>query len=225
MPGEMTFRKDCEECGRSFLTPDKKAKICQRCAGKGHEKLRPETVTPKGTTGQTQKSLGKAQSPDRLMAQRPGSPGDRPQRKRPRGDRAQGSAGASGERKSRPQGSTSNPRSKKGRGRANPGADSRNRIERYQTYVQRSRETTERKAKDHRRRYGNSIPERCPGLEAVESTAGSNRGFDPGRALLHRKSLFFPSGRKKFLLGNQRSDRSRDRLEPLGGLPLSGPSS
>ena len=60
MPGEMTFRKDCEECGRSFLTPDKKAKNCQRCAGKGHEKLRPETVTPKGTTGQTQKSLGKS---------------------------------------------------------------------------------------------------------------------------------------------------------------------
>ncbi len=60
MPGEMTFRKDCEECGRSFLTPDKKAKNCQRCAGKGHEKLRPETVTPKGTTGQIQKSLGES---------------------------------------------------------------------------------------------------------------------------------------------------------------------
>jgi len=60
MPGEMTFRKDCEECGRSFLSPDKTAKICQRCAGKGHEKLRPETVTPKGTTGQIQKSLGKS---------------------------------------------------------------------------------------------------------------------------------------------------------------------
>ena len=49
MSGGMAFRKDCEECGRSFLTPDKKTKICQRCAGKGHPRLEPEPATPKGT--------------------------------------------------------------------------------------------------------------------------------------------------------------------------------
>jgi hypothetical protein len=44
----MAFRKDCEDCGRSFLTPDKKAKICQRCAGKGQPRPQSETVPQKG---------------------------------------------------------------------------------------------------------------------------------------------------------------------------------
>ncbi len=37
MSGGMAFRKDCEECGHSFLTPDRKAKICPRCTGKGQK--------------------------------------------------------------------------------------------------------------------------------------------------------------------------------------------
>jgi hypothetical protein len=31
MSEEMTFRKDCEVCGRSYLTPDRKARFCPRC--------------------------------------------------------------------------------------------------------------------------------------------------------------------------------------------------
>jgi hypothetical protein len=61
MSGGMAFRKDCEECGRSFLNPDKTKKICQRCAGKGHPRFQPETVTKKGTSpraaGNTKKSI------------------------------------------------------------------------------------------------------------------------------------------------------------------------
>ncbi len=48
MSAGMSFRKDCEDCGRSFLTPDKKAKICQRCAGKGQPRHQLETVPQKG---------------------------------------------------------------------------------------------------------------------------------------------------------------------------------
>jgi len=64
MSGGMAFRKDCEECGRSFLTPDKTTKICQRCAGLGHPRPQPETVTKKGTSpkaaGNTKKSIEKS---------------------------------------------------------------------------------------------------------------------------------------------------------------------
>jgi len=64
MSGGMAFRKDCEECGRSFLTPDKTRIICQRCAGKGQPRPQPETVTKKGTApkaaGKTKKSLEKS---------------------------------------------------------------------------------------------------------------------------------------------------------------------
>jgi len=32
MAGGMVFRKDCEDCGRSFFTPDRKTDVCPRCA-------------------------------------------------------------------------------------------------------------------------------------------------------------------------------------------------
>jgi len=41
MSVRMAFRKDCEECGHSFLTPDRVAKICPRCAGKGRKMEHP----------------------------------------------------------------------------------------------------------------------------------------------------------------------------------------
>ena len=39
MPVEMTFRKDCLECGRSFLTRDKAAKFCPRCGERVKERM------------------------------------------------------------------------------------------------------------------------------------------------------------------------------------------
>jgi hypothetical protein len=64
MPGGMAFRRDCEECGRSFLTPDKTRKVCPRCPGTGHPKPEAETITGKGTSpkpaGKTLKSPGKS---------------------------------------------------------------------------------------------------------------------------------------------------------------------
>jgi hypothetical protein len=60
MPGGMTFRKDCGECGRSFLTPDKKAKICQRCADKRLSRSRPVKGTGQGTSPQ---AAGEAKYP------------------------------------------------------------------------------------------------------------------------------------------------------------------
>src|SRR3972149_475401 len=38
MPAEMTFRKDCLECGRSFLNRDKTAKFCPRCGERVKER-------------------------------------------------------------------------------------------------------------------------------------------------------------------------------------------
>jgi predicted RNA-binding Zn-ribbon protein involved in translation (DUF1610 family)/AraC-like DNA-binding protein len=38
MDAEMTFRKDCLECGRSFLTRDKAAKFCPRCGERVKER-------------------------------------------------------------------------------------------------------------------------------------------------------------------------------------------
>ncbi len=199
MSGGMAFRKDCEECGRSFLTPDKKAKICQRCAGKGQPRPQPETVPPKGLSpkaaGKTKQSIVKSQA---------SGPIDSPRSEVSREIESKGSeekVPPATQRKNRQTGRTSNPRSEEGRNRADPGADSGNRGP-ISNLCSGSGEAGARKAKDHRRRYGNSIPERCPGPEAVESTAVSSRGFDPGRAFHHRKGLFFSSGRKKFLLGN-----------------------
>ena len=39
MPAEMTFRKDCLECGRSFLTRDKTAKFCPSCGERVKERM------------------------------------------------------------------------------------------------------------------------------------------------------------------------------------------
>jgi predicted RNA-binding Zn-ribbon protein involved in translation (DUF1610 family) len=39
MPAEMIFRKDCLECGRSFLTRDKTAKFCPRCGERVKERM------------------------------------------------------------------------------------------------------------------------------------------------------------------------------------------
>ncbi|MBI4768585.1 MAG: zinc ribbon domain-containing protein [Deltaproteobacteria bacterium] len=47
MSGGMAFRKDCEDCGHSFLTSDRKAKFCPRCAGKGRKMEEPEKIRAK----------------------------------------------------------------------------------------------------------------------------------------------------------------------------------
>ncbi|MBI5605021.1 MAG: hypothetical protein HY879_16920 [Deltaproteobacteria bacterium] len=44
MSGGLAFRKDCEECGHSFLTPDRKARMCPRCTGKGRKKEHPSKI-------------------------------------------------------------------------------------------------------------------------------------------------------------------------------------
>ena len=229
MPGEMAFRKDCEECGRSFLTPDKKAKICQRCAGKGQPKTQPETVTRKGTSpkaaGKTKKSIGNsptsgpADGPTSLVFEEIATTENEHEVTEPELQQA-----PQEKEKAGPKGAPPTPERKREEIELTP-AQIQEIADRYQKYVRALERPPNGRRKTIAADMGLPIPERCPGPEAVESTAGSNRGFDPGRAFLHRKSLFFPSGRKKFLLGNQRSDRSRDRLEPLGGLPLSGPSS
>ena len=75
MSGGMAFRKDCEECGRSFLTPDKKAKKCQRCTGKGQPRPQPETVPPKGLSpkaaGKTKQSIVKSPASGPIDSPRP----------------------------------------------------------------------------------------------------------------------------------------------------------
>jgi hypothetical protein len=38
MAGGMVFRKDCEGCGRSFFTPDRKAELCPRCAERAQKR-------------------------------------------------------------------------------------------------------------------------------------------------------------------------------------------
>jgi hypothetical protein len=47
MSGGTAFRKDCEGCGHSFLTPDRKAKLCPRCIGKNRNPERPEKPRPR----------------------------------------------------------------------------------------------------------------------------------------------------------------------------------
>lgn len=49
MAGGMAFRKDCADCGRSFLTPDRKAKLCPGCSGKARKLERPPNITPSKT--------------------------------------------------------------------------------------------------------------------------------------------------------------------------------
>jgi hypothetical protein len=45
--GGMAFRKDCEDCGHSFLTPDRKAKFFPRCVGKDLKKELPGKIRTK----------------------------------------------------------------------------------------------------------------------------------------------------------------------------------
>lgn len=69
MAGGMVFRKDCEDCGRSFLTPDRKAKLCPRCAGESQKRdQRPRSATEKLPS----KFLAKAKAP--IEKQSPAAP-------------------------------------------------------------------------------------------------------------------------------------------------------
>jgi hypothetical protein len=43
----MTFRRDCDNCGKSFLSPDRKTKLCPRCIGKGRHNFQEEPLPPK----------------------------------------------------------------------------------------------------------------------------------------------------------------------------------
>ncbi len=45
--------KDCEDCRHSFLTPDRKAKLCPRCAGKSRKMGQPEKISPKDPPSKT----------------------------------------------------------------------------------------------------------------------------------------------------------------------------
>lgn len=53
MSGGMVFRKDCQDCRHSFLTPDRKAKLCPRCAGKSRKMGQPEKIRPKDPPSKT----------------------------------------------------------------------------------------------------------------------------------------------------------------------------
>ncbi len=74
MPGGgMAFRKDCEDCGHSFLTPDRKAKFCPRCLGKDLKKEEPGKTKAKEHPVKTV-AAGKAtdeKEPPRDPAQKP----------------------------------------------------------------------------------------------------------------------------------------------------------
>jgi hypothetical protein len=48
MSGGMAFRKDCDDCGHSFLSPDRKSKLCPRCAGKVRQRSQQETTGREG---------------------------------------------------------------------------------------------------------------------------------------------------------------------------------
>jgi hypothetical protein len=61
MSGEMAFRKDCEDCGHSFLTPDRTAKFCPRCAGKGWKMEQPKKIRGKEPPSKT---MAATKSPD-----------------------------------------------------------------------------------------------------------------------------------------------------------------
>jgi hypothetical protein len=47
MAGEMVFRKDCEDCGRSFFTPDRRTKLCSRCTEAAQKRKQPSRGTEK----------------------------------------------------------------------------------------------------------------------------------------------------------------------------------
>jgi len=69
----MAFRKDCEDCGHSFLTRDRKAKLCPRCAGKGRKMEHPEKIGTKehpSKIGAAAKTTDEKRSP-RALAHKP----------------------------------------------------------------------------------------------------------------------------------------------------------
>jgi len=41
----LSFRKDCRECGRTFLTPDRQARLCPRCSERVAEKIKQKQKT------------------------------------------------------------------------------------------------------------------------------------------------------------------------------------
>ena len=63
MTGGMVYRKDCEDCGRSFFTPDRKIKRCPRCL-RDYQERKGQAKTAKGTT------LGKPSSRPDVSAER-----------------------------------------------------------------------------------------------------------------------------------------------------------
>jgi hypothetical protein len=44
MASGLTFRKDCDSCGKSFLSPDRKAKLCPRCAREARHNTQKEPL-------------------------------------------------------------------------------------------------------------------------------------------------------------------------------------
>lgn len=40
----LSFRKDCRGCGRTFLTPDRQARLCPRCSERVAEKIKQKTL-------------------------------------------------------------------------------------------------------------------------------------------------------------------------------------
>jgi hypothetical protein len=64
MFGGMAFRKDCEDCGRSFLTSDRRAKFCPSCTGKGRKRDLPGKTRPSKTALAAKLSDQSSRTPD-----------------------------------------------------------------------------------------------------------------------------------------------------------------
>ena len=226
MPGEMAFRKDCEECGRSFLTPDKKAKIANdvpaRVMKNSDRRRSPQKDTKRG---KSQKSLGKspisgpADGPTSRVSRRSplnGSGHEATELKVQQALQAKEKAGLKG--------APPTPDRRREEVELTP-AQIQEMIERYQIYVQRLERPPKGRRKTIAAEMG--IPNRTVVLALRQWNQQQAQIEDLTREerFSIEKAYFLPPGKKKFLLGNQGSDRSRDWREPLGGLPLSGHSS